>query len=116
MTFYLISTFISKCLTYFATGIYGHHHLQVAAAVSTAVSPSGKVKDDEKYGTCSTQWREVKSLKFCCQKSVRKTRFGEPERRREDSIKMGLKNYCVMMCSGFIWLRIGSYGWLLRIR
>jgi hypothetical protein len=81
----------------------------VAATVPTRVSLNGNVKDDEKCGTCSTQWREVKYLKNC-QKSVKKERFGELGCGWEDIIKMVVNNYGMMICSGFVWLRIWSYG------
>jgi hypothetical protein len=39
--------------------------------------------------------------------------LGRPKRRREDGIKMGLREIGCGVWSGFTWLRIGTVGWLL---
>jgi hypothetical protein len=38
--------------------------------------------------------------------------LGKPRRRREDNIKVDLKEICGVW-SGLIWLRIGTRGWIL---
>jgi hypothetical protein len=38
---------------------------------------------------------------------------GRPRRRREDGIKIDLREICWVMWSGFTWLRIGTVGGLL---
>jgi hypothetical protein len=39
--------------------------------------------------------------------------LGRPRRRREDNFRMDLKERGWVIWTGFIWLRIGTNGWLL---
>jgi len=43
-------------------------------------------------------------------KRERKRQFGRPRRRWEDNIKMGIQKRDVGLCTGSIWLRIGTGG------
>jgi len=51
----------------------------------------------------------------CVQSVCRKT-WREETRRREDNIRMGLREMWWVVWSGFVWLRIGTSGELLWAR
>jgi hypothetical protein len=53
--------------------------------------------------------------KICVRTSEGETPHGKPRRRFENNIRMEVKETGLECLNGFIWLRIGTSGELLRI-
>jgi hypothetical protein len=74
------------------------------------------MKENEVGRACGTHGRGEKYVQGFGGKARRKRPLVRPRRRWEDGIRMDIREIGWGVWNGFIWLRIGIVGGLLRMR